>query len=76
MIVNVSPMTAPPPIPWMPRNAMSWFMPSIGRGRFPAAPHSHDDPMKMARPIRYSHLRPYRSDSFAKTGTAIVEVSR
>ena len=52
MMVNVRPMMAPPPRPWRPRARISWFIPSRGMGRLPAAPQSHDDTMKRIAPER------------------------
>ncbi len=52
-------------------------MPSMGRNvNVPAAPHSAEVSTNVAVPPRKNHLRPYMSDSFAKMGTASVEVSR
>ena len=56
---------------------MSWLMPSMGRKvKVPAAPHSAEVSTNIAVPPRKNHFRPYMSESFAKIGTASVDVSK
>ena len=77
MMVKISPITMPAPMPCMPRKRISWPMPSIGmKVSVPAAPHSAEVATNTVAPSMKNGFRPKMSDRLAKIGTEIVDVSR
>ena len=66
---NESAITLPPPIPWIARKKMSWFIVWL-------APASTDPTRNTMMPPMKNAFRPYKSESLPTMGTAVVDATR
>ena len=69
MMVKVSGITAPAPIPWIRRKSTSWPM-------FRLNPHRAEPAMNVRTPAKNRGLRPCRSDNLPQRGMVTVEERR